>query len=142
MSETQPRQRQAGMIHVVVNDNPILEFDRSKPIPGQQRRYLDNMDQRMDQGIELDGAFIPEPDAMQRSYFVANSMVNALFKENYSLAIAMCTWLSLRIPDLQQVQAVGDIDSDMKVDLIFDRDYQRSSQEQTIQFFKPEKKNG
>lgn len=141
MSETKPRQRQSGMIHVVVNDNPILEFDRSKPIPGHQRQYLDNMDQRMDQGIQLDGKFLPEPDAMQRSYFVANSMLNALFKENYSLAIAMCTWLSHRIPDLQQVQAVGDIEEDMKVDLIFDRDYQRSSQEQTIQFFKPDKVN-
>lgn len=131
----------AGKIHVVVNDTPLLEFDRSKPVPGQQKRYLDNMDKRMDQGIELNGTFISNPDPTQRSQFVANSMINALFTENYSLAIAMCTWLAERIPELKQVQAIGDATAEMRVDLIFDRDYQTSKTEQTINFFKPKNSN-
>lgn len=130
---------QAGKIHVVVNDAPVLEYDKSKPVPGQQRRYLDNMDARMDQGIELNGEHIAQPDAMQRSQFVANSMINALFQENFSLAIAMCTWLGERIPDLKQVQAVGDIEQNMRVDMVFDRDYETSKTEQTIKFHKPNK---
>lgn len=64
-------------------------------------------------------------------------MINALFSENYSLAIAMCTWLAERIPELKQVQARGDIETEMRVDLIFDRDYQTSKTEQTINFFNP-----
>jgi hypothetical protein len=127
----------AGTIHVVVNDAPLLEYDRSKPVPGQQKRYLDNMDKRMDQGIELNGSMVADPDPTQRSQFVANSMINALFSENYSLAIAMCTWLAERIPELKQVQARGDIETEMRVDLIFDRDYQTSKTEQTINFFNP-----
>lgn len=126
-------------LHIVVNGSPILEFDRSKPVPGQQRRYLENMDARMNAGIHLDGQFLTNPDPVQRSHFVANSLVNALFQENYSLAMALCTWLALRIPDLQQVKAIGDIETDMGIELIFDRDYQKSQTEQTIKFYKPEK---
>lgn len=128
---------QAGKIHVVVNGTPVLEFDRSKPVPGKQRRYLDNMDAQMDQGIHLADGFHPQPDAITRSQFVANSMINALFTENWSLAMAMCTWLAERIPELQQVQAIGDIEGEMKVELIFDRDYEKSRTEKSIKFFKP-----
>lgn len=130
-----------GKIHVVVNDEPILEFDRSKPVPGQQKRYLDNMDSRMENGIELNGAFIATPDASQRSRFVANSMVNALFSENYPLAVAMCTWLAERIPDLKQIQVAGDIEGEMRIDLVFDRDYMTSKTEQPIKFFNPKANN-
>lgn len=128
-------------LHVVVNGNPILEFDRSKPIPGHQRRYLDNMDARMDAGIQLGEAFHANPDPAQRSQFVANSLINALFKENYSLAMALCTWLANRIPELKQVKASGNIDEEMGVELVFDRDYEQAKTEQTIKFFKPEKSN-
>ncbi|CAA6818319.1 MAG: Unknown protein [uncultured Thiotrichaceae bacterium] len=127
----------SGKIHVVINDAPILEFDRSKPVPGQQRRYLDNMDSRMENGIQLNGDFIATPDASQRSQFVASSMVNALFAENYSLAIAMCTWLAERIPDLKQVQVIGDVEGEMRINLVFDRDYITSQTEQPIKFFNP-----
>ena len=128
---------EAGKIHVVVNDVPLLEFDRSKPVPGQQRRYLDNMDAQMAQGIEINGEKIKKPDSMQRSQFVANSMINALFTENYSIAIAMCTWLGERIPQLKQVQAKGDIKTEMRVDLIFDRSYEQSKTEQAIKLHRP-----
>lgn len=132
--------RQAGnKLHVVVNDVPVLEFDRSQPIPGHQRLYLENMDAKMDQGIQIDGEFHPTPDPILRSHFVANSMVNALFAENYSLSMALCTWLADRIPDLQIVKAAGDIEVDMDVELIFDRDYEKAKTEQGIKFYKPEK---
>ncbi|SEA56104.1 hypothetical protein SAMN05660964_01886 [Thiothrix caldifontis] len=130
--------RQAGnKLHVVVNDVPVLEFDRSQAIPGHQRLYLNNMDVKMDQGITLDGTFHPTPDPIVRSHFVANSMVNALFVENYSLAMALCTWLADRIPDLQIVKAVGNIEADMGIELVFDRDYTKAKTEQGIKFYKP-----
>ena len=130
--------RQAGnILHVVINDAPVLTFDRSKPIPGHQRLYLAGMDTKMEQGIEVDGVFHPTPDPIQRSHFVANSMINALFAENYSLAMALCTWLADRIPDLKMVKAAGDIETDMDIELIFDRDYEIAKTEQEIKFYKP-----
>jgi len=138
-----------SILYVVINDEPILKFDRKKPVPGHQRQYLDNMDAQMDQGIQLGPDFIDEPNALQRSQFVANSLVKMLFKEQYSTAIAMCTYLAKRLPDLQQIQCKGDIlddnadekqkadASELSIEFVFDRSYQKAQQEQTIQFHKP-----
>jgi len=132
------------VLYVVVNGDPILEFDRKKPVPGHQRQYLDNMDAQMDQGIQLGPDFIKEPNALQRSQFVANSLVNLLHKEQYSTAIAMCTYLAKRMPELQQIQCKGDIESlkeddGLSIEFVFDRSFEKAQQEQTIQFHKPDK---
>lgn len=132
--------RQAGnKLHVVVNDVPVLEFDRAQPIPGHQRRYLENMDARMDQGIQVGAEFFSSPDPITRCQFVSNSLVNALFAENYSLALALCTWLADRIPELQMVKAAGDANGETGVELIFDRNYEKLKTEQGIKFYKTEK---
>jgi len=128
-----------GLLYVIVNDKPILEFDRKKPVPGHQRQYLDNMDSQMDQGIQLGSDFINAPNALQRSQFVANSLVNHLIKEEYSVAIAMCTYLAKRMPDLKQIKCQGDLEEELSIELVFDRSYEEAQQEQTIQFHKPDK---
>jgi hypothetical protein len=124
-------------LHVIVNDTAILEFDRGKPVPGHQRQYLDVMDAKMDSGIQQNDTLIENPNPLQRAQYVANSLINALFEENYSLAIAMCTWLAKRIPELEQVKAIGDIKTELSIELVFDRSYEKAQQEQPIQFYKP-----
>ncbi len=119
---------------VVINNNPILEFDRGKPLPGHQRQYLDNMDTRMDQGILLGEAPIDKPNALERAQFVANSMVNALLEEKDALAAAMCTYLAKRMPDLQQVKASHDAEKGLSIELVFDRSFEKAQQEQVIEF--------
>ena len=98
---------QDSKLLVIFNKEPVLEYDRSKPIPGKQRQYLDNMDERMDQGIQLGDAFIENPNPLQRAQFVANSLVNSLLKQNFEQAVAMCTFLGKRMPDLQQKNVKG-----------------------------------
>ena len=127
-------------LHVIVNDISILEFDRNKPLPGHQRRYLDQMDITMDAGIKLGKDNIENPNTLQRTQYVANSLVNALFEENYDLGIAMCTYLAKRIPDLLQVKAIGE-KGDTSIELVFDRSLEKAQQEQAIEFFKPDTLN-
>ena len=129
------------LLYVIINNKPILEFDRSKPVPGHQRQYLDNMDARMDQGIQLGADFIKAPNALQRSQFVANSLVNALQNDQDGIASAMCTYLAKRMPDLQQIKCAskeGDSDKELSIELVFDRSFEKAQQEQSIQFFKPD----
>ena len=81
---------------------------------------------------------------MQRSQFVANSLINLLFKEEYPLATAMCTYLAKRLPDLQQLKCKGDIegsDEGLSIEFVFDRSFEKAQQEQTIQFYNPENSN-
>lgn len=128
-----------NLLHAIVNGTPVLEFDRGKPIPGHQRQYIDNMDAKMNaEGLMVGDKHVATPNAIQKAQFVANSMVNALFQENYTLAMAMCTYLAKKIPDLKQIKAEGDIESDMSIELVFDRDYETAKQEQPVQFFKPD----
>ena len=130
-----------NLLHVIINDEAILEFDRSKPVPGHQRQYLDKMDARMDQGVQLGPDFIKAPNALQRSQFVANSLINALEKNDDALASAMCTYLAKRMPDLKQIKCLskdGESSKDLSIELVFDRSFEEAQQEQTVQFFKPD----
>lgn len=126
-----------NMLHAIINGVAILEYDRGKPVPGHQRQYLDNMDTKMDMGIQLGDDHITNPNPMQKAQFVANSLINALYKEDYTIATAMCTYLAKRIPDLKQIKAAGDDEKDMSIELVFDRDFETAQQEQPIEFLKP-----
>ena len=145
MSDSSDQKLDDTILYVVINDEPILEFDRKKPVPGHQRQYLDDMDAQMDQGIQIGDDLIKKPDPLVRSQFVANSLVNSLFKEEYSTAMAMCTYLAKRMPDLQQIQCKGNVDDSgadadkkgLSIEFVFDRSFQLAQQEQTIQFHKP-----
>lgn len=119
---------------VIYHGQVMMEFDRGVPVPGKQRQYLDVMDQRMDEGVTLGEDKIATPNPLQRAQFVANSMVNALMKENNNQAIAMCTYLAKRIPDLEQVKAVSKDDGALSIELVFDRSFEKAQQEQVVEF--------
>jgi hypothetical protein len=123
-------------LHIIINDTVILEYDRDKPIPEEQYAYLDQMDAKMSGGIILGKDKIEDPNTLQRAQYIANSLVGALFEENYNLGIAMCTYLAQRIPDLQQIKAVGE-KSEISVEFIFDRSLEKAQQEQKIEFYNP-----
>lgn len=121
---------------VVIDGNKLLEFDRQQRLPGIQRRALDEMDARMDQGITMSGERIEQPDALLRAQYVANILIDALLKEQDSLAAATCSYLAMRMPDLQQIRAKSSPQG-VSIELVFDRSYEQSSSEQVINFVKP-----
>ena len=125
-----------NMLHIIINDTVLLEYDRNKPIPEEQHQYLDRMDTKMKTGILLGKDKIENPNTLQRAQYIANSLISALFEEDYNLGIAMCTYLAQRIPDLQQVKAAGE-KNEISVEFIFDRSLEKSQQEQKIEFYNP-----
>ncbi len=124
------------MLHIIINDTVLLEYDRNKPIPEEQYKYLDQMDAKMKDGITLGKDKIDKPNTLQCAQYIANSLISALFEEDYNLGIALCTYLAQRIPDLQQVKAVGE-KNEVSVEFIFDRSLEKSQQEQKIEFYNP-----
>jgi hypothetical protein len=107
---------------VTIDGQSMLEFDRSKPLPGLQRRFLDKMDHDMDQGVSLGGLTIDQPDLLQKAQFVAINLIGAIRDNEEQLAAAMCTYLANRVPDLKQVKAVEKV-GETFIDLVFDQDY-------------------
>lgn len=114
----------ADRLVVVINGDPVLEYDRDRALPEHQLAYLDKMDAQMDAGVTLGGKQIQAPEALQRAQFVAVHLIEALQQDNEAQAAAACAYLATRMTDLKQVKAELD-DAGLHVDLIFDRIYSK-----------------
>jgi len=123
----------APSLAVVINGRKTLHYDRNNPLPEKQLRSLDKMDKKMDQGITFGTQSLPNPSKEERAQYIANMLITALNENNDSLAAATCAWLAVRVPDLQQVKSKVQ-DNRNVIELVFDRSYEQSDQEQVISF--------
>jgi hypothetical protein len=119
-----------NIMAVLLNDIAQLEYDRDRPLSDYQQTYLDSMDDKMDQqGIDIDGVRVENPDENQKIQFVAANLLSAMRSDNEGLTSALCTWLATRIPDLKQIKYT-DREGDVTIDLVFDEDYKGQVQVQ------------
>ncbi len=110
-------------LHVIVNDQPLLHFDRNRPLSDKQAEYLDTLDRKFDAGIELQGEWLERPDLEQRARWMALALMEGILYQEDEKAAASLAWLATRLPDLKQVKAIVD-ENGAQFDLIFDREYQ------------------
>ena len=107
---------------IVVNDTLMMSYDRKVDLPKQQQQYLQKLDHKFEQGIDLQDERIDKPDTEQRAKFMALSLMEGIMYEEDSLATASMAWLATRLPDLKQV--VAKVDSNgTQFELVFDREY-------------------
>jgi len=118
------------LLIVVLNGEPQIEYDRSKPLPDQQRAYLDRMDFQMDGGIVLGGQTVEQPDQLQRAQFISIHAIQALQQGNEALVAASCAYLATRMPDLKQIKARM-VEGGLSVELVFDKPHIK---EETVRF--------
>ena len=107
---------------VVINGQAVVEYDRNKRLPGHQREFLDKMDADMDQGININGEIIPEPDLKARAKYVAMHLINAIVNENDGMIAALSAYLANRLPELKQIKA-NEQNDEFSFDLVFDQEY-------------------
>ncbi len=112
-----------SMLAVVVNDQLMLEYHRDVPLAENKQKYLDSLDHKFDQGIELDGEKLPNPNLQQRAQFITLSLMEGIMYKDDKMASASLAWLALRLPDLKQVIAEVDHNG-TRFELVFDREYQ------------------
>jgi len=124
------------LLVVLVDDQVLIEFDHAKPVPDNQLAYLDQMDRRMDDGIELQGEFIADPNGEQRAKFVAQNMAMLLGEGQDQAAVAMCTYLGVRRPALKQVK-ISSTGAGISVDLDHDNAYEKPAAEPQVVMFNP-----
>ena len=105
---------------VIYNDVPQLEYDRSQQLQDHQLLYLDKMDQKMDQGISLDGQEISSPDINQRSRFVAANLAHAIKTDHEAQMASLCSYLAIRMPDIQQLSIRDHADGTIEIDFSFE----------------------
>lgn len=117
-----------------------LEYHRDQPLPPHQQLYLDKMDQKMDDGIQVGDAYIAKPDLNQRAQFVAGNLAHAILSDDEAMCSALTAYLASRLPELKQVKITrlppdsnddsngsngeGQADA-ISIELVFDEAYQK-----------------
>lgn len=93
-----------------IDGQVILEVARAGGVPGQLRALFTRLDADMDDGIELDGAWIPAPEAAQRCAFSVQQLLAAVAAGRDDFAGTLLIYLAFRWPALRAVRArsVGD----------------------------------
>jgi len=112
----------SNKLTILLNRIAQLEYHRDRPLPEHQALHLDNMDQKMDQGILLGDTTIDNPDINQRAQFVAANLVHAIKNDQEANAAAMCTWLANRLPELKQVK-IEEQGNEVSINLVFDEEH-------------------
>jgi hypothetical protein len=108
-------------LEILMNGRRLLRFDRSRTLPGLQRRLLDQMDRHMDEGVQLGGEDVPLPDRIQRAHFVVGELLEAIGREDKVAIMHCCTYLAQRVPELAliRIEEQGD---EFEVDLVYGQD--------------------
>ena len=112
----------SNMMAVLLNGVAQLEYDRDKPLTDYQRTYLEKMDKKMDEGIELDGKLIKNPDDSAKAQFVVANLVNAMKSDNSGLTSALCTYIADGMSDLKQL-LIEESDGEVSINFVFDEEY-------------------
>lgn len=112
----------SNMMAVLINGIAQIEFDRDKSLDDYQLTYLDEMDRKMDGGIDIDGETVSSPELHQKIQFVTANMISAIKADNEAMTSALCSYLATRLPDLKQIK-ITEVDEGMSVDMVFDQEY-------------------
>lgn len=121
----------SDIMGVLLNGVAQLEYDRRKPLPDHQAVYLEKMDAKMDEGIQLEGKNIPSPDINDRAQFIAANLLHAIKNNDEAMAAAHCTYLANRLPDLKQIK-FEEQNGEVSIELVFDEAYQKQVPVQLI----------
>jgi hypothetical protein len=104
------------ILEITQDGESLLHFECGATLPALQRRQLEALDTRLDQGIELEGESIPAPDRQQRARFVIGELLRALARDDADTVRGLCTWLSQRLPELAAIR-ISTREGDLEVEL-------------------------
>ncbi len=107
---------------ILLNGIAQIEYDRDITLDAKLADYLDNMDQKMDNGIAVGEQQIRSPTTEQKAEFVASNLYHAIKGTNKAMASTMTSYLAVRIVDLKQVK-FDDKDGGVSIELVYDEVY-------------------
>ena len=108
------------ILTVIYNGVPQLEYDRDKPLEDHQLLYLQKMDEKMNTGISIGDQHISNPDISQRAQFVAANLAHAIETDNEISMAALCSYIAIRMPEIQQVSIDKQDNGEIEIDFRFE----------------------
>ncbi len=95
---------------VTINNQTVYTWNEPRT-PARMRRYLDEMDADMEQGIQLGENRVSSPSDYQKQQYVAMMLLRALDQKKPNLADVMAAYLSNRCETLKEIRANVDAQS-------------------------------
>lgn len=79
---------------IVRVNNQIVHSHKSTPIPARLRRFFEEMDRDMLNGVQLGDDFIAEPSDFQKQQYIASILINSLESNDLNTVQIMSAYLS------------------------------------------------
>jgi len=105
-------------LSIFINTKKILVPKINSRLTGIQRRFLDEMDLDMKNGIVINDELIPSPNKMQRENYVAMNLLYAIENKNDDMVSTTCNYLIHRLPELKEIYYAKK-ESEITMELIF-----------------------
>jgi len=91
--------------NVTLNEKIIYSYSE-KASPARLRRFLDEIDQDMAQGIQLGDRNETNPSLIQKQQYVSMRLFHAIEKNNSNLTELLSAYLMSRNPDLKEISII------------------------------------
>lgn len=90
---------------VSVNNQKVYECLETR-FPARLRRHLDEIDLKLEQGIQLGENWVELPDDFQKQQYISMLLLNALDQQDAGLISVMSAYLVTRYSELCEIRAV------------------------------------
>jgi len=89
---------------IVTLNNQTIYTCNSQPLPARLRRYLDEMDRHMENGVQLGDQRVDSPSDFQKQQYIAMYLIDALDKEDSDQVQTLSFYLSSRYESLTEIK--------------------------------------
>ncbi len=91
---------------VSINKQTVYECNETR-FPARLRRHLDEIDLKIEDGIQLGENFVKTPDSFQKLQYISMLLLNALDQEDTNLVNLMSAYLVTRYSELEEIRATS-----------------------------------
>jgi len=88
--------------NVTLNEKIIYSYT-DKPAPARLRRFLDEIDNDMNSGIQLGELYEETPSLIQKQQYISMKLFYAIEKNDKNLIELLSAYLMSRSPEIKQV---------------------------------------
>lgn len=89
---------------IVTLDRQVIYTSTPMRAPGRLRRYFDEIDLKMEEGIMLGSQNIEKPDDYQKQQYAAFLLTSGLQSKDKNLIHVMTAFLHERYPELEEIR--------------------------------------
>ncbi len=89
---------------VTINNQMVYECNDTRQ-PARLRRHLDEIDNKLSQGIQLGDSWVDTPNDLQKQQYTAMILIDSLDKNKEDLVNIMSVYLCKRYPALKEIRA-------------------------------------